>query len=270
MRLPAGALINTLLPKMKGALPSGMNRKIGRAMHDYEMLADGDSILVAVSGGIDSLILAWLLLFWKKKAPIHYRLQAVHVDMEGDLGSPGRVARAVRQVMESLDLPLAVLPAAWKPDADHQEHGESAQKDICFQCARSRRTQLFAYARDYGFGKLALGHHRDDIIDTFFLNLTCAGNISTMRPKQELFSGHLSVIRPLAYCDKEDITLLGEKLGLVAIETECPVAGHTRRQEIHELVQSIYKSIPDAKEHIFAALGNVRQDYLLLPSAERQ
>ncbi len=254
---------------MKGTMPSGMNRKVGRAMHDYEMLADGDSILVAVSGGIDSLILAWLLLFWEKKAPISYRLQAIHVDMEGNGDFPGRVAQAVSQVMESLDFPLVVLPAVWKPNTKQQEQGESPQKDICFQCARSRRTQLFAYARDHSFGKLALGHHRDDIIDTFFLNLTCAGNISTMRPKQELFSGNLSVIRPLAYCDKEEITWLGEQLGLVAIETDCPMEGHTRRQEVHELVQSIYKHIPDAKEHIFAALGNVRQDYLLLPSAEK-
>ena len=263
-------MTSTLLPKMKGMLPSGMNRKVGRAMHDYEMLADGDSILVAVSGGIDSLLLCWLLVLWEKKAPISYRLQAIHVDMEGDADVPGRVARSISQVMESLELSLDVLPAAWKPGIEHQKQGQSSKKDICFQCARSRRTQLFAYARDHAFGKLALGHHRDDIIDTFFLNLTCAGNISTMRPKQELFSGHLSVIRPLAYCDKDEISLLGEKLGLVAIETECPMAGHTRRQEVHELVQSIYAHIPEAKEHIFAALGNVRQDYLLLPSSERQ
>lgn len=246
-----------------------MNRKIGRAMHDYEMLADEDSILVAVSGGIDSLLLAWVLLFWEKKAPISYRLKAIHIDMEGNADSFGRVALYISQVMENLGLPLVILPAAWKPEAEKQEQGESPKKDICFQCARSRRTQLFAYARDHSFGKLALGHHRDDIIDTFFLNLTCAGNISTMRPKQELFSGHLSVIRPFAYCDKEEITQLGEKLGIVAIETDCPMAGHTRRQEVHELVQSIYKHIPDAKEHIFAALGNVRQDYLLLPSTAR-
>lgn len=262
-------MISDFLPKMKGTLPRGMNRKVGRAMHDYEMLADGDRILVAVSGGIDSLILSWLLLSWEKKAPISYRLQAIHVDMEGEGNIPGRVARAVSRVMESLGLPLVVLPAAWKPDIEHQEHAQLSKKDVCFQCARSRRTQLFAYAREHNFGKLALGHHRDDIIDTFFLNLTCAGNISTMRPKQELFSGHLSVIRPLAYCDKAEVSLLGEKLGLVAIETECPMAGHTRRQEVHELVQFIYKQIPDSKEHIFAALGNVRRDYLLLPSIKR-
>lgn len=88
--------------------------------------------------------------------------------MEGEGNIPGRVARAVSRVMESLGLPLVVLPAAWKPDIEHQEHAQLSKKDVCFQCARSRRTQLFAYAQEHNFGKLALGHHRDDIIDTFF------------------------------------------------------------------------------------------------------
>ncbi|WP_232362542.1 tRNA lysidine(34) synthetase [Desulfogranum mediterraneum] len=245
-----------------------LNRRVGRAMHDYGMLADGDRVLVAVSGGMDSLILAWLLDSWHNKAPISYQLTAVHVDMEGDADQPGPAALQVRAAMERLGLNPVVLPAAWRPSPEQLASG--ARKDVCFQCARSRRSQLFAHARDHGFSKLALGHHRDDIIETFFLNLTSAGNLSTMSPCQALFSGRLSIIRPLAYCDKEDVDQLGRRLGFSPIRSACPLSEQTRREEIHQLVQTIYASVPDAKEHIFAALGNVRQEYLLSPNTTKR
>lgn len=245
-----------------------MNRKIGRAMHDYRMLADKDRVLIGVSGGMDSLALAWVLSQWVKKTPIDFEMTAIHIDMDGSSG-PGQSAHAVSRLMAELEMPLIVLPAAWKPAPAEKNLSGDTSKDICFRCARSRRTQMFAYARDHAFTTLALGHHRDDILETFFLNLTCAGNISTMRPRQDLFSGRLAVIRPLAYCDKDEVNLLGETLGLEPVDAACPLAGNTRRQEVHELMDSIYRRLPGSKEHIFAALGNVRQDYLLLPPSKR-
>ncbi|HEB49802.1 MAG TPA: PP-loop domain-containing protein [Desulfobulbus sp.] len=230
-------------------------------MHTYGMLAHGDRVLVAVSGGADSLALAWVLSHWRRKAPIDYDLQAVHVDMEPCGGRPGAAAREIIGIMERAAIPVRVLPASWQPPPEAA--GES--RDVCFRCSRSRRNQLFRFARDHGFNRLALGHHRDDIIETFFLNLTCAGNISTMRPCQKLFSGRLAVIRPFSYLDKTEVEAICRRLGLVPVRTRCPLSGQTRRSEVHEMLREIYARIPGAKQHIFAALGNVRTEYLLGP-----
>lgn len=250
-------------------LDKGVNRRLGRAMHDYDMLADGDRILMAVSGGIDSLVLAAVLDDWHKKAPISYSLQAVHVDMDPKGQQPGPAASEVQAILAELQLSTIIMPAAWQPNLAALEDPKAA-KDVCFQCARSRRTQLFAYARDHGYTKIALGHHRDDIIETFFINLTCAGNISTMRPRQDLFDGRLSLIRPLAYLEKDQVEELGALLGLRPVRSACPLSEKTKRNDIHGVMTMLYNEIPGAKEHIFAALGNVRIDYLLNQTGGRR
>ncbi|MCL2459275.1 MAG: PP-loop domain-containing protein [Desulfobulbus sp.] len=237
-------------------------------MHDYGMLAAEDRVLVAVSGGIDSLVLAWLLAGWRKKAPIAYELTAVHVDMEpGDCG-PGEAATQLGKIIEQIGLPLNILPARWR--LDPMAAAGPGGHDLCFQCARNRRTQLFAHARDTGSASIAFGHHRDDIIETFLLNLTYAGNISTMVPRQLLFGGRLALIRPLAYLDKSEIETIGRQLGFSPVRSACPLREETRRRDIHLLAEHIYRQIPGAKERLFTALGNVRTPYLLRRTGGRR
>ncbi len=236
-------------------------------MHDYAMLAEGDSVLVAVSGGIDSLALTQVLAFWQKKAPIRYTMHCVHIDMEGNGAKIGSAADQTQRELRRVGFPLTILPARWKPNTDTITGSEAVQ--ICFRCSRSRRKQLFDHAGEQGHNKLALGHHRDDIIETFFLNLTCAGNISTMRPSQELFEGNLHVIRPLAYCHKAEVEKIGRMFGFKGIPSSCPLSERTRRKDIQEIIEHIYKVLPHAGEQIFAAMGNVREDYLLLPKTRR-
>lgn len=238
-----------------------LNRRVGRALHEYAMLEDGDRVLVAVSGGSDSLVLAWLLGHWRRKAPIDYVLLPVHVDMKPEADGPGAAARRAGEELARFGCELTILPALWRPES--QLAGDaSATHDLCFQCARSRRSQLFEHARQLGLNKIALGHHRDDLIETFLLNLTCAGNISTMSPRQDLFAGRLSLIRPMSYLDKDEIESLADELGLRPVRSACPLSEATRRREIHQLALEIYRRIPGAREHIFAALGNVRLAYL--------
>lgn len=251
-------------------LPVKVNRLVGQAMHDYAMLADGDRVLVAVSGGVDSLVLARLLHFWQRKAPVRYQLVLVHVDMRGSAQETGKAqgtsASAIRAELARSGLELDIVTGT-RPEVITQEYelddGEKGQG--CFACARARRRLLFEEARRRGCNKIAFGHHQDDLIETFLLNITCAGNISTMRPRQDLFAGRLTLIRPLAYVEKKDIEEIARHNGLQPVPSNCPLAEKTRREDMHSLAAEIYRRIPGAKKNIFAALGNVRAGYLLSP-----
>lgn len=224
-------------------------------MHDYDMLSDGDRVLLAISGGIDSLILAWVLGYWQKKAPIDYSLHGITVDHEFwklQEGAAGPQETIGRQVAE-MGIEYSV-ERAWDIAGEDR---------TCYQCARNRRSQLFDIARQRGYNKVALGHHKDDLIETFFLNVLYSGNISTMIPNQELFSGRLNIIRPLAYLEKYEVKELGKELGLEPVENFCPLADLTNREKVRTILDDIYQLEPDAKRSIFSALSNVREGYLL-------
>ncbi len=133
----------------------------------------------------------------------------------------------------------------------------------CFQCARNRRSQLFNLARQRGFNKIALGHHMDDLIETFFLNILYSGNISTMVPVQKLFGGNLVLIRPMAYLEKSEVMMIGGGLGFSPVENFCPFGDKSRRESVRALLASLYDKNPLTKKSLFASLANVRSEYML-------
>ena len=245
------------------ALPKSVNRKIGQALHDFAMLDDGDTVFVAVSGGVDSLVAAWVLQTWRSKAPISYEVHAVHVDNAFGV-SEAREQSAVQQICEQVErfgIPFTRLEGWALPPEGEQS---------CFLCARNRRAQLFDFVRQQEGRKLALGHHKDDLLETFFINAFYSGNISTMVPRQDLFEGRLSIIRPLAYIEKEDITTLAGLAKIRAVKNRCPLAGVTRRERLRPFLKQLYDDIPGSKESLFSALGNVRADYMLAPRKPRR
>lgn len=248
------------LPMKHPSLPSIYRRKIGRAMADWSMLEDGDRVLIGVSGGVDSLVTAWVLQMWKDKAPIDYTLKAVYVDngfWTPDQGGKPPVERIGEQ-LDRYGITLSLVDG-WVVDGER----------TCFICARNRRSQLFELARQEGFNKLALGHHKDDLIETFLINALYSGNISTMLPRQDLFSGGLSLIRILAYLEKREIYEISELAGLEPVESYCPIGDDSRRETVRDLLAQISDQIPDARSSIFSALGNVREGYMLCDGKRR-
>jgi len=236
-------------------IPKELNRLIGKAMHTYNMLTDGDRVLVAVSGGVDSLVLAAILKLWRHKAPIDYELIAVHLDM----GFPDSNYELIAPQLTKIPLDL---------DVEYTSFGNNAlanndNKNACFECARNRRTRLFSLAREKNCNKLALGHHKDDIIETFFINVLYGGNISTMVPSQSLFSGNLTIIRPLAFLEKKQVMDLAAQFDLQPTLNPCPLDGETKRDSVRQLLKPLYDKDSHIKGNIFSALANVRNEYML-------
>ncbi|MDH3348163.1 MAG: PP-loop domain-containing protein [Desulfobulbaceae bacterium] len=243
-----------------------VNNRIGRAMHAYGMLEDGDRIIIAVSGGVDSLVLTAILKHWLKKAPINYKLLGIHIDIDHKNGQPGTAAMEVANRLSAMEVEAEIVPANWRPPEDISPDSPEI-KDICFTCARNRRSQIFELARQKNFNKVALGHHRDDLLETFFLNIFYAGNISTMMPRQNLFEGRLQLIRPMAFLEKDEIIATAKKLCLQPVRTPCPASGQTKRTDVRDFLEEVYERFPGSKSNVFAALSNVRQDYLLKPGS---
>lgn len=234
-------------------IPSFINKRVGQAMHQHQMLSQGDKVLLGVSGGVDSTILAWLLKVWLKKAPIQYTLVAVYIDngyWRPDCGGE-HPARRIAEVMTAFDIEMKVVK------------GRSLEKEDCFLCARNRRSQLFDLAAEMNMNKIALGHHKDDLIETLIINMLYSGNISTMMPNQALFDGELKLIRPLAYLEKNAIRQLAGMLGIEAIPNYCPIERNTRREKVRTYLEMIYAEEPNTRNSLFRSLFNVREGYMM-------
>ncbi|MBA3012477.1 MAG: tRNA 2-thiocytidine(32) synthetase TtcA [Proteobacteria bacterium] len=240
---------------MKGGLKKRLNHAVGKAIHDWSMIADKDRILVGVSGGKDSQTLLHVLFSLQKKAPVKFDIVPVHIDP----GFEGSFAKDLEIYVEENFVPLQVEYTDYGLTA----HSEENRENPCFLCARLRRNRLFKLAQEQGCKKIALGHNKDDIIETLFINMFYAGKIGTMKPRQSFFGGALAIIRPLAYVEKKDIVLFSNLFGMPEFVNNCPSANQTKREEIRRMLDALYKQNKNIKGNIFRAMGNVASDYLL-------
>ena len=227
---------------------------MGKAIHSHQMIRDGDRLLVAVSGGKDSLSLLWLLQERLKRIPIQYNITAVHVDPGFGTDSAGRMAA----FFSDHGFEYRVI----RTDIGPQAHGPANRENPCFLCARMRRKILFEVAGEMGCNRIAFGHHKDDMIETFFLNVLYGASISTMLPVQEFFKGELTAIRPLYLVDEDLISRYAKEMGWAQIELGCPSAGTSKREQIRQILHDLYRSNKKIKGNIFHALQNVNPDYL--------
>ena len=232
-----------------------LNRKVGKALHRYNMISDGDRILVGLSGGKDSFTLMWMLNERQSRVPINYELFAVYID-------PG--------FEKGLSEPLADYwnKTGFELRVEHTDYGILAhssqnRENPCFLCSRLRRKRLFEIADELGCNKLALGHNKDDIIETLFMNICYAGEISTMMPSQTFFQERFTLIRPLALVDEDVIGRFAKEKGWPDFVNPCPSAKVSKRQEIKKLLMQLYNSNRKVKGNIFRAMSNVKTEYLL-------
>jgi len=232
-----------------------IRRLTGKAIHTKDMIRDGDHVLVAVSGGKDSLALLWLLKERVKRVSIDYRITAVHVD-------PGFGANSADQ-MTSFFLEHGFEFRVIESDIGPKAHGPQNRENPCFLCSRLRRKLLFQTAEEVGCNRMAFGHHKDDLIETFFLNVFYGASISTMVPVQGLFGGKLTVIRPFYLVDEDLIRRYAQLMDWPEISLDCPTAGSSKREEIKNMLKLFYRSNRKIKGNIFHALQNVNADYLL-------
>ncbi len=238
-------------------LKKEVNHLIGQAIHRYGLLNQNDRILVGVSGGADSLILFYFLRIWQKKAPIHFDIIPVYLDMGFDNGATKKV---LKNFFENLKTPYYMEETDFGPFA----HGKLNQgKSPCFLCSWNRRKRLFELTQVLNCNKIALGHNLDDLIETFFMNICFSGETSTMVPKQEMFKGLITIIRPLALVEKEKITRLAKELGLPVCKNECPSSQNTNRAKMRQILKEIYSLNRKVKGNIKNALSNIRREYLL-------
>jgi tRNA 2-thiocytidine biosynthesis protein TtcA len=232
-----------------------MKRLLGKAVHGRQMIQDNDHVLVAVSGGKDSLSLLWLLRERLKRIPITYQLTAVHVDPGFGTDSGTQMAA----FFETHGFAYRII----RTDIGPQAHGPDNRENPCFLCSRMRRKLLFKTAGELGCNKIAFGHHKDDMIETLFLNLFYGASISTMKPVQEFFKGKLTVIRPFYMLDEQTILRYSEEMHWPVIDMGCPTSGSSKREEIKQLLKRLYQTNRKIKGNIFHALQNVKLDYLL-------
>ena len=238
-------------------------RLTGRAIHDYRMIEAGDRVAVGLSGGKDSLILLRHLASRQERVPVDYTLIAVHLDM-------GYEDDRQRRLLEDYVVSLGVTSHFEITDFAPRAHSPENRENPCFLCARRRRQRLFEIAREYDCTKIALGHHRDDLIETLLMNIVYSGAIATMMPAQEFFGGLLTIIRPLCMVPEDIVRKVAEESFLPLVVNGCPSQERSKRKEIKEIIASLARKNDKVKGNIFRSLSNYRTDYLLQPTPRRR
>lgn len=238
-------------------LQKRLRRLTGQAIVDYGMIEAGDKVMVCLSGGKDSYTLLEMLRSLQQSAPIHFDLIAVNLDQK----QPGFPPHVLPEYLTSQGVPFHIIEEdTYSVVIDKVEPG----KTMCSLCSRLRRGILYRVANELGATKVALGHHREDIIETFFLNLFYAGSLKAMPAKLISDDQKNILIRPLAYCKESDISAFAQHMQFPIIPCNlCGSQDNMQRQVIKEMLKAWDKSHPGRVETIFNALTNVKLSHLL-------
>lgn len=233
-----------------------LRKLAGQAITDYGMISHGDRVMVCLSGGKDSYAMLDLLLSLKRRAPVSFELCAVNLDQK----QPGFPEHVLPEYLESIGVPYHVIE---RDTYSVVKRIIPDGKTTCGLCSRLRRGNLYQFAREQGFSRIALGHHMDDIVETFFLNLLYAGKLKAMPPKLRSDDGDNVVIRPLAYCREHDLAALADDREYPIIPCDlCGSQPNLQRQVVKKMLVEWDRRQPGRTETIFRALTSVSPSHL--------
>jgi tRNA(Ile)-lysidine synthase TilS/MesJ len=230
-----------------------ISRKVGTTMRDHDMIADGDRVLVGLSGGKDSMILLAALAERKAAMPFDFHLEAAHVEAQGigyriDHGK-------IQDYCDELGIPLHFRSI--EPDLE-----KDPSKNACFLCSWHRRKALFALTREMVFNKLALGHHRADAVETLLMNMIYHGSISSLPYTLSMFEGRMDLIRPLMDLEEPLLEEYATLNALVKVEKSCPHEDLTRRTSIRDLIGRVEALHGSGPYNMFRSMDRIFPEYL--------
>ncbi|QHS10571.1 tRNA 2-thiocytidine(32) synthetase TtcA [Sinimarinibacterium sp. NLF-5-8] len=233
-----------------------LRRQVGQAIMDYNMIVEGDKVMVCLSGGKDSYTMLDMLLQLQAKAPVRFELMAVNLDQK----QPGFPEHVLPAYLSEKGVPFHIIE---QDTYSVVKRVIPEGKTTCSLCSRLRRGALYTYAREHGFTKIALGHHKDDIVATFFLNLFHGGRLAAMPPKLQSDDGDNIVIRPLAYCRERDIAAYAAARAFPIIPCDlCGSQDNLQRQQVGRMMRQWEQEHPARIEQVFAALTHVAPSQL--------
>ena len=233
----------------------------GKGIKRFYMIRDGETVLLGISGGKDSLALALALSLRKRWLPITYNLTGLLIEWE-EFPLPEEKKQALLTYFSELDIPLSIKRVKMFNDSFKGEFN-------CYLCSRNRKRILFEEAGMLGITKIALGHNMDDILETTLINMCFRGNISTMLPVQHFFNGKLTIIRPLCEVKESVIKRVAEQLELPVCENGCHQKDNNIRNRIKPIVQQLVHLDKRAREHIYNAPFNIIKEYLPIETLNR-
>ena len=219
---------------------------VRRGVDDYEMIEEGDKIAVGVSAGKDSLTLLCAMAELRRFYPKKFELCAITIDM----GFEGTDFSPIKELCEQLDVEYHIVPT----QISKVIFDVRKEKNPCSLCAKMRRGALYGYAREIGFNKVALGHHFDDVVETFMLNLFFEGRLGCFQPVTYLSNTQITLIRPMIYMPEKDVRYFASKAELPVVKSSCPADGNTEREEMKQLLASLERQNKGLRYRIFGAI----------------
>ena len=237
-------------------LEKSLRRKVGQAIQDYNMIEEGDHVMVCVSGGKDSFVMLDLLTKLRQKAPVNFQITAMNLDQN----HPGFPSHILEKYLKGLGIPYRMVRRdTYKVVKRVVPEG----KTMCGLCSRLRRGILYSFAKEEGMNKIALGHHKDDIVETLFLNMFHGGTLKAMPPKLLSDDGNHIVIRPLSYCREKDIAQYAQVREFPLIPCDlCGSQDHLQRKAIKRMLIAWDEKYPGRTNSIFRSISHVAPSQL--------
>jgi len=235
------------------ALIHKFRKKTGAALYQYSLIQPNDKVLVAISGGRDSLVLLETLYQKRKHLPFHFDIIAININVTN---VPNTVETSkMKAFCDSMDIPLIIKDVSF-------EEMDDKKKQICFLCSWTRRKAIFKMAGEMDINKLAFGHHMDDALETLLMNMTYHGKISSIPAKFSMRKGDFDIIRPLITVSSKEIKAYADAIGVVNMEGTCPNEKTNNRDEFRKVVEQLSDMHKLAKINLFNSMSNYNEEYL--------